>query len=93
MPDWEDVQNSWGGRWLVSNDRGGLFTREQIDDQWLEVLFILIGMIRLAANPIYLTIIYDCSGEHAGRYAEIVNGAAINIRNKVLNNLLEILLP
>jgi len=64
MPDWEDVQNSWGGRWLVSNDRGGLFTREQIDDQWLEVLFILIG-------------------EHAGRFAGIVNGAVINIRNKV----------
>ena len=57
MPDWEDVQNSWGGRWLVSNDRGGLFTREQIDDQWLEVLFILIGMNMnlLAAN-----LSYDC---------------------------------
>jgi len=61
QPDWEDFQNMSGGRWIVNSDRS--IRGENLDTQWLEILFILIG-------------------EHAGDYADMVNGAVINIRPK-----------
>jgi len=61
QPDWEDFQNMSGGRWIVNSDRS--IRGENLDDQWLEIIFILIG-------------------EHAGDYADMVNGAVINIRQK-----------
>lgn len=60
-PDWEDFQNMFGGRWLIVSDKNN--RKKELDNQWLEILFILIG-------------------EHAGRYAHLVNGAVINIRPK-----------
>merc|ERR550519_1283034 len=61
QPDWEDFQNMSGGRWIVNSDRN--VRGENLDAQWLEIIFILIG-------------------EHAGDYADMVNGAVINIRPK-----------
>ena len=41
MPDWEDYQNKWGGRWIIERvDQG---RQEEMDDYWLETLFMLIG--------------------------------------------------
>jgi len=41
QPDWEDFQNMSGGRWIVNSDRN--IRGENLDTQWLEIIFILIG--------------------------------------------------
>lgn len=41
MPDWEDYQNKYGGRWIIERGDGGRM--EDMDDYWLETLFMLIG--------------------------------------------------
>jgi len=38
FPDWEDFQNMSGGRWILRNQE-----RTNLDDNWLELLFLLIG--------------------------------------------------
>jgi len=38
FPDWEDFQNMSGGRWILRNQ-----DRDNLDDNWLELLFLLIG--------------------------------------------------
>jgi len=41
MPDWEDYQNKYGGRWIIErSDQGRM---DDMDDYWLETLFMLIG--------------------------------------------------
>jgi len=41
MPDWEDYQNKWGGRWII--ERADPSRQDDMDDYWLESLFVLIG--------------------------------------------------
>jgi len=41
MPDWEDYQNKYGGRWII--ERGDSGRMEDMDEYWLETLFMLIG--------------------------------------------------
>jgi len=41
FPDWEDVRNAPGGRWMINVDKR---QRSQcLDTYWLEILFFLIG--------------------------------------------------
>ena len=41
MPDWEDYQNKWGGRWII--ERADPTRHDDMDEYWLETLFMLIG--------------------------------------------------
>ena len=41
MPDWEDYQNKFGGRWII--ERPDPARVEEMDDYWLETLFMMIG--------------------------------------------------
>jgi translation initiation factor 4E len=41
FPDWEDVRNKNGGRWIINLDRRQ--RAEHLDVYWLEILFFLIG--------------------------------------------------
>merc|ERR1719238_857166 len=41
MPDWEDYQNKWGGRWII--ERADPTRLDDMDEYWLETLFMLIG--------------------------------------------------
>lgn len=41
MPDWEDYQNKWGGRWII--ERADQGRQDDMDEYWLETLFMLIG--------------------------------------------------
>jgi len=41
LPDWEDVGNREGGRWMVSFDKKE--RKEMLDNRWLEVLYMLLG--------------------------------------------------
>jgi len=41
LPDWEDVRNRDGGRWMVNFDKKE--RREMFDNRWLEVLYMLLG--------------------------------------------------
>jgi translation initiation factor 4E len=40
-PEWKDVKNEEGGRWILEIDR--IYRNEQLDDKWLETLLALIG--------------------------------------------------
>merc|ERR1712172_479596 len=41
FPDWEDVRNAPGGRWMINVDKRQ--RAECLDTYWLEILFFLIG--------------------------------------------------
>jgi len=41
LPDWQDVANRDGGRWMVSF--GKEERKEMLDNRWLEVLYMLLG--------------------------------------------------
>jgi len=41
MPDWGDYQNKFGGRWII--ERADPARMEDMDDYWLETLFMMIG--------------------------------------------------
>ena len=41
LPDWEDLGNREGGRWMVSFDKKE--RKEMLDNRWLEVLYMLLG--------------------------------------------------
>merc|ERR1719352_971185 len=41
LPDWEDMGNKDGGRWMVSF--GKKERKEMLDNRWLEVLYMLLG--------------------------------------------------
>jgi len=41
MPDWEDPENSEGGRWLACLDKKE--RKAGLDDKWLELLLLLFG--------------------------------------------------
>jgi translation initiation factor 4E len=41
LPDWEDVGNREGGRWMASFDKKE--RKELLDNRWLEVLYMLLG--------------------------------------------------
>jgi len=41
FPDWEDVRNQPGGRWMINVDRRQ--RTECLDTFWLEIIFFLIG--------------------------------------------------
>jgi len=41
LPDWEDVANREGGRWMVNF--GKKERKEMLDNRWLEVLYMLLG--------------------------------------------------
>jgi len=41
FPDWEDVRNAPGGRWMINVDKRQRM--ECLDTYWLEILFFLIG--------------------------------------------------
>ena len=45
MPDWGDYQNKFGGRWII--ERADPARMEDMDDYWLETLFILIGEVHV----------------------------------------------
>ena len=45
MPDWGDYQNKFGGRWII--ERADPARMEDMDDYWLETLFILIGQVHV----------------------------------------------
>merc|ERR1712110_381040 len=40
-PEWKDIKNEEGGRWILEIDR--IYRNEQLDDKWLETLLALIG--------------------------------------------------
>lgn len=40
FPDWEDVRNAPGGRWMINVDRK---QREELDNYWREILMFLVG--------------------------------------------------
>lgn len=41
FPDWEDVRNKQGGRWIINLHRNN--RAQFLDTYWLEILFFLIG--------------------------------------------------
>jgi len=41
LPDWEDVGNREGGRWMASFSKKE--RKEMLDNRWLEVLYMLLG--------------------------------------------------
>eukprot|EP00092_Neocalanus_flemingeri_P020067 GFUD01021728.1.p1 GENE.GFUD01021728.1~~GFUD01021728.1.p1 ORF type:complete len:273 (+),score=96.13 GFUD01021728.1:160-978(+) len=41
LPDWEDVHNRDGGRWMVGFPKAE--TQGQLDKRWMEVIFMLMG--------------------------------------------------
>ena len=57
MPDWEDYQNKFGGRWII--ERPDPARVEEMDDYWLETLFILIGQVHVNLGSIYFVIFQE----------------------------------
>jgi translation initiation factor 4E len=41
LPDWEDVANVKGGRWMIPCPK--VEREDRLDTRWLEVLFMLVG--------------------------------------------------
>ena len=41
LPDWEDVANVEGGRWMITCNK--VEREDRLDSRWLEVLFMIVG--------------------------------------------------
>jgi len=41
LPDWEDVANVEGGRWMITCSK--VEREDRLDSRWLEVLFMMVG--------------------------------------------------
>ena len=49
-PEWTDVMNVDGGRWLMEIDRQ--LRNEQLNSKWLETLLAIIGKLLRQSKPL-----------------------------------------